>query len=342
LTINAGEAYLMSMNPLVTTGVNAIWTAYQTQMEAVEDRLRLILKDVLPLASEMTSYIVSGGGKRLRPLLMIISSRLCRSEGDASILLAAVVEMIHTATLLHDDVVDSADLRRGQPAAHQRWGNQSAILVGDFLYANSLWLAMGLHNDEINDSLTLACKKMSEGEILELFLDRNLKASEEDYFHVAACKTATLTASTCRLGGILGHIPEKGKTALEQFGYFVGMAFQVADDALDYMASVDRLGKTLGRDLAEGKMTLPLIHCLAHVSGSSRVRLQSKIGSGESRNEDLEEVLDLMRETGSIEYSLSRAREFTRLAQENLSAFPDSSARQHLLALSDFVISRDM
>ena len=342
MTIIAGEAYLMSMNPLVTTGVNAIWTAYQTQMEAVEDRLRLILKDVLPLASEMTSYIVSGGGKRLRPLLMIISSRLCLSEGDASILLAAVVEMIHTATLLHDDVVDSAELRRGKPAAHQRWGNQPAILVGDFLYANSLWLAMGLHNDEINDSLTLACKKMSEGEILELFLDRNLKASEEDYFNVAACKTATLTASTCRLGGILGGISEKGKTALEQFGYFIGMAFQVADDALDYMASVDRLGKTLGRDLAEGKMTLPLIHCLAHVPPSSRLRLQSMIGSGESRNADLEEVLDLMRETGSIEYSLSRAREFTRLAQENLSAFPDSPARQHLFALSDFVISRDM
>ena len=342
MTIIAGEAYLMSMNPLVTTGVNSIWTAYQSQMEAVEDRLRLILKDVLPLASEMTSYIVSGGGKRLRPLLMIISSRLCHSEGDASILLAAVVEMIHTATLLHDDVVDSAELRRGKPAAHQRWGNQPAILVGDFLYANSLWLAMGLHNDEINDSLTLACKKMSEGEILELFLDRNLKASEEDYFNVAACKTATLTASTCRLGGILGGISEKGKTHLEQFGYFVGMAFQVADDALDYMASVDRLGKTLGRDLAEGKMTLPLIHCLAHVPSSSRLRLQSMIGSGESRNTDLEEVLDLMRETGSIEYSLSRAREFTRLAQENLSAFPDSPARQHLFALSDFVISRDM
>ena len=342
MTIITGEAYLMTMNPLMTTGVNTIWSAYQTQMEAVEERLRLILKDVIPLASEMTSYIVSGGGKRLRPLLMIISSRLCQSEGDASILLASVVEMIHTATLLHDDVVDSADLRRGKPAAHQRWGNQPAILVGDFLYANSLWLAMGLHNDEVNDSLTLACKKMSEGEILELFLDRNLSASEEDYFTVAACKTATLTASTCRLGGILGDIPESGKNALEQFGYFVGMAFQVADDALDYMASVDRLGKTLGRDLAEGKMTLPLIHCLANTPSSIRPLLQSKIGSGVSRNEDLEEVLSLMRETGSIEYSLSRAREFTRLAQDNLSTFPDSPARQHLWALSEFVIARDM
>ena len=337
-----GEAYLMSMNPLMTTGVNSIWTAYQPQMEAVEDRLRLILKEVIPLASEMTSYIVSGGGKRLRPLLMIISSRMCQSEGDSSILLAAVVEMIHTATLLHDDVVDSAELRRGKPAAHQRWGNQPAILVGDFLYANSLWLAMGLHNDEINDSLTLACKKMSEGEILELFLDRNLSASEEDYFNVAACKTATLTASTCRLGGILGQISDEGKSALDQFGYFVGMAFQVADDALDYMASEDRLGKTLGRDLAEGKMTLPLIHCLAHVSPADRLRLQSKIGLGEARLQDLEEVIGLMKDTGSIEYSLSKAREFTKLAQENLSVFPDSPARQHLFALSDFVISRDM
>ena len=340
--MNLGEAYLMSMNPLLTTGVNAIWTAYQSQMEAVESRLGLILRDVVPLASDMTSYIVSGGGKRLRPLLMIISSRLSNSEGEESILLASVVELIHTATLLHDDVVDSADFRRGKPAAHQKWGNQPAILVGDFLYANSLWLAMGLHNHEVNDSLTLACKKMSEGEILELFLDRNLKATEEDYFKVAACKTATLTASTCRLGGILGHIGEDRKQALEQFGYFVGMAFQVADDALDYMANEDRLGKTLGRDLAEGKMTLPLIHCLANVRSGGRALLQSKIGSGDVRTEDLGEVLSLMNQTGSIDYSLSRAREFTGLAQKNLDLFPDSPARQHLLALSDFVISRDI
>jgi octaprenyl-diphosphate synthase len=340
--MNLDEAYLMSMNPLLTTGVNSIWTAYQAQMEAVEARLRLILKDVVPLASEMTSYIVSGGGKRLRPLLMIISSRLSNSEGDNSILLASVVELIHTATLLHDDVVDSADLRRGKQAAHQKWGNQPAILVGDFLYANSLWLAMGLHNHEVNDSLTLACKKMSEGEILELFLDRNLEATEEDYFNVAACKTATLTASTCRLGGILGGIPEDRKRALEQFGYFVGMAFQVADDALDYMASEERLGKTLGRDLAEGKMTLPLIHCLANTDSAGRSHLQSKIGLGEIHSEGLGEVLSLMKETGSIEYSLSRAKEFTNMAQKNLSLFPDSPAKHHLLALSDFVISRDM
>ena len=340
--MNLDEAYLMSMNPLLTTGVNSIWTAYQAQMEAVEVRLRLILKDVVPLASDMTSYIVSGGGKRLRPLLMIISSRLSNSEGDNSILLASVVELIHTATLLHDDVVDSADLRRGKQAAHQKWGNQPAILVGDFLYANSLWLAMGLHNHEVNDSLTLACKKMSEGEILELFLDKNLEASEEDYFNVAACKTATLTASTCRLGGILGGVSEERKLALEQFGYFVGMAFQVADDALDYMASEERLGKTLGRDLAEGKMTLPLIHCLANTDSDGRSHLHSKIGLGEIHSEDLGEVLSLMKETGSIEYSISRAKEFTNMAQKNLSLFPDSPAKHHLLALSDFVISRDM
>jgi octaprenyl-diphosphate synthase len=340
--MNLGEAYLMSMNPLLTTGVNSIWTAYQSQMEAVEARLGLILKDVIPLANEMTTYIVSGGGKRLRPLLMIISSRLSNSEGEESILLASVVELIHTATLLHDDVVDSADLRRGKLAAHQRWGNQPAILVGDFLYANSLWLAMGLHNHEVNDSLTLACKKMSEGEILELFLDRNLDACEEDYFNVAACKTATLTASTCRLGGILGQVAEERKFALDQFGYFVGMAFQVADDALDYMASEDRLGKTLGRDLAEGKMTLPLIHCLANISPAGRSHLQSKIGRGDIHSDDLGDVLSLMRETGSIEYSLSRAREFTGMAQKNLNIFPDSPAKQHLVVLSDFVTSRDM
>ena len=331
----------MGMNPLIESGVNSIWTSYRDQMESVEVKLRELLTGIVPLASEMTSYIVSGGGKRLRPLLMVISSRLSEAEGPDPILLAAVVEMIHTATLLHDDVVDNADVRRGKRAAHQRWGNQSAILVGDFLYANSLWLAMGLHSHEINDSLTLACKKMSEGEILELFLDGNLDATEEQYYNVAACKTATLTASTCRLGGVLGGVSDEEKNALDSFGYFVGMAFQVADDALDYMASEEKLGKTLGRDLAEGKMTLPLIHCLSKASEPSRARIVSKIGSGLVKNGDLEEVLQLMRETGSIDYSLSRAREFTRKAQESLSCFPDSLPKQHLLALSEFVISRE-
>jgi len=331
----------MGMNPLIESSVNNIWTSYRDQMVSVEEKLRDLLTGIVPLASEMTSYIVSGGGKRLRPLLMVISSRLSDAEGSNPILLAAVVEMIHTATLLHDDVVDNADVRRGKQSAHQRWGNQSAILVGDFLYANSLWLAMGLHSHEVNDSLTLACKKMSEGEILELFLDGNLEATEDQYYNVAACKTATLTASTCRLGGVLGGVSDEKKNALESFGYFVGMAFQVADDALDYMASEEKLGKTLGRDLSEGKMTLPLIHCLSKASESSRARIVTKIGSGLVKNGDLEEVLQIMQETGSILYSLSRAREFTRKAQESLSCFPDSLSKQHLLALSEFVISRE-
>ncbi|MDA8150320.1 MAG: polyprenyl synthetase family protein [Nitrospiraceae bacterium] len=332
----------MVMNPLLETGINGIWIAYRDQMAAVEEKLHAILTGIVPLASEMTSYVVSGGGKRLRPLLMVISSRLSGAEGPEPILLAAVVEMIHTATLLHDDVVDNADVRRGKKAAHQRWGNQPAILVGDFLYANSLWLAMGLHSHEVNDSLTLACKKMSEGEILELFLDGNLDATEDQYYNVAACKTATLTASTCRLGGILGGLSDEEKEALDRFGYYVGMAFQVADDALDYMASEEKLGKTLGRDLSEGKMTLPLIHCLATSSADSRSRLVTKVGSGEIRNGDLDEVLRLMKDTGSIEYSLGRAREFTRKAQESLECFSHSLPKQHLLALSDFVISREM
>lgn len=330
------------MNPLSTTGLKNVWAEYEPDLLAVEDCLLQFTESSTDTIRDVTSHIIRSGGKRLRPLLMVISSRLSEYSGSHMVLLSAVVEFIHTATLLHDDVVDRAEMRRGRPAVNQLWGNQAAVLVGDYLYATALWMATGIHNHEINDVLTLACRKMSEGEVLELMLDNNLDATEEDYLKVVECKTAALTAGTCRMGAILGDLDTAGKKALEDFGYYVGMAFQVADDTLDYMAREDRLGKTLGKDLSEGKMTLPLLHCLAHSTASCREQLVRMMGQGEITASQLKDVLGLMKETGSLEFSLEKAIGFMRKAKLSLDPFPESIHKQNLLALSDFIIERDL
>ncbi len=330
------------MNPLSATGLKNVWADYEQDLLAVEDRLLQFAGDANDYIRDVTSHIIRSGGKRLRPLLMVISARLSGYSGPDMTLLSAVVEFIHTATLLHDDVVDHAEMRRGRPSANQVWGNQAAVLVGDYLYATALWMATGIHIHEINDVLTLACRKMSEGEVLELMLDNNLAAREEDYFNVVECKTAALTAGTCRMGAILGNLDPLRKKALEDFGYYIGMAFQVADDTLDYMAQKDRLGKTLGKDLSEGKMTLPLLHCLAHSPTPQREVLVQRIGQGEITDMHLGEVVGFMKTTGSLDFSLERAVSFMRKAKQSLDPFPDSLHKQNLLALSDFIIERDL
>ncbi|MHB1285992.1 MAG: polyprenyl synthetase family protein [Leptospirales bacterium] len=330
------------MNPLSATGLKNVWADYEQDLLAVEDRLLQFAGDSNDYIRDVTSHIIRSGGKRLRPLLMVISSRLSGYSGPNMTLLSAAVEFIHTATLLHDDVVDHAEMRRGRPSANQVWGNQASVLVGDYLYATALWMATGTHIHEINDVLTLACRKMSEGEVLELMLDNNLSAREEDYFNVVECKTAALTAGTCRMGAILGSLDSVQKKALEDFGYYIGMAFQVADDTLDYMAQKDRLGKTLGKDLSEGKMTLPLLHCLANSQASQREILVQRIGQGEITDLHLGEVVGYMKTTGSLEFSLERAVSFMKQAKQSLDPFPDSLHKQNLLALSEFIIERDL
>ena len=330
------------MNPLAMESLRNVWTDYASDLKAVESSLHGLTLDANATIRDVTSHLFGSGGKRLRPMLLIISSRLSGYDGSNMILLSAAVEFIHTATLLHDDVVDHAEIRRGKPAANQVWGNQAAILVGDYLYATALYIATGIHDHEINDILTLACRQMSEGEILELMLDNNPQATEEEYLEVVARKTAALTAGTCRMGGILGGLDAAGRKSLEDYGYFAGMAFQVADDALDYMAKEERLGKTLGKDLSEGKMTLPLLHCLSAVSPSNRENIISCMGKGDLSPGDLKMVLSFMKETSSLEYALSRATGFMNQARAALDYFPNSSHRQNLLALSDFIIERDL
>ena len=226
---------------------------------------------------------------------MVLCSRLCDYHGADDIILASVVEFIHTATLLHDDVVDEADVRRGQPAARSIWGNQASILVGDYMYSKALYKAVTLKNQEVNEILSTTTKKMSEGELLQLSKTADINISEDEYLKIIDSKTAILIAATCRLAGVISDVSEEGKNSLTRIGWNIGMAFQLTDDTLDYTAAKERLGKTLGKDLSEGKITLPLLHLLKNCSDAEKPLIHRIIKEGKIRDEDLEFIQTLFK-----------------------------------------------
>ncbi|MBI4715850.1 MAG: polyprenyl synthetase family protein, partial [Nitrospirae bacterium] len=225
-----------------------IWTLFRDDLARVEQWIRNTLsgesanlRTTVPYVAEVTHHLFNGGGKRVRPLLLLLSSSLCGEEADERrILLASVVEFIHTATLLHDDVIDDAPIRRGRKSPRMIWGNQASILVGDYLYTKALCLAVSLKNHEINETLSEVTRRMTEGELLQLFRNGDPEISEEDYLEIIGCKTAALMSAACRLGGIVGEGSEEKKEALTLYGRFIGTAFQLTDDALDYSADRDR------------------------------------------------------------------------------------------------------
>ncbi len=319
-----------------------IWRLYHDDLVAVEGQIKRSLDSGIPLANQVAEHILLSGGKRLRPLLMILVTRLCGHSGPESTLLAGVVEFIHTATLLHDDVIDNAEIRRGKQAARSLWGNQASILVGDYLYTMALCQAVALKNQELDETLAMACRRMSEGEVLQLSLSGNLNISEREYLTIVEYKTAMLIAATCRLGGIIGEIPLEEKERLTAFGLDLGIAFQVADDTLDYVADKEKLGKSLGKDLREGKITLPLLHLLKNCHLPERMKIEHVIqAEGGILEENLEMILQLMQDYGSIRYAMERAQDYVERAKCVLNHFPDSIHRQALLTLADYIIARE-
>jgi len=256
-----------------------VWEYYRDELQQVEDTIKKSLNSQVNLINEITHYILSSGGKRIRPLLLIITSRLNGREPNnhPEVLLASSVEFIHTATLLHDDVIDQADVRRGKKSAHTLWGNQASILVGDYLYTQAMSCALSLASQEVNSVLAEACRLMTEGETLQLTHHGNLEVTEQEYLKVIQYKTAALLSATCRLGGIVSGLDLDKRESLARFGLHLGIAYQLADDTLDYIADKDLLGKSLGKDLKEGKITLPLLHLLSNCPGRERERVKGII-----------------------------------------------------------------
>jgi octaprenyl-diphosphate synthase len=312
----------------------------QEDLTKVEAQFRKDLDSEVDLIRKVGEYVLASGGKRLRPMLLLLCARLTGYRGDHHIGLASVVEFIHTATLLHDDVVDSAVLRRGNASANAVWGNEASVLVGDFLFAKSFSIMVEAGNLRILKALSDATTMMAEGEVLQLISTCDLDLDESRYMEVVRNKTAVLIAATCQCGGILGEVSPSQEEALARFGMHLGVAFQFMDDALDYVAEESEFGKTRGHDLAEGKMTLPLIHTLRQCTIEERERMAAIIEEEDLAESDLDFVLRLIGRYDGIGYTQTRARELVQLAKNYLATFPNVPEKEALSELADYVVLR--
>ncbi len=322
--------------------IEQVWKGLEQDLAGVESCMQANLKSNAPLIAEVGLHLLRGGGKRIRPLLLLLSAKACGYEGDRHYLLASIVEYIHTASLLHDDVVDEAVMRRGQKSANRLWGNQASILVGDYLYSKALYLAVRERNQEIMDVLSEATTIMSEGEVMQLSHIGNLDISEDDYLQVITNKTAMLIAASCKLGAIIAGADPSVKDAMASFGMNIGIAFQLIDDALDYSAQEWKLGKEVGKDLQEGKVTLPLIHVLRNASGEEAARIRGIFEKAEIDSDDLEYLFQSIDRHKAIDYTMDRTQVYVQNAKSALDCFPSSSAKDALLAVSDFIYNREL
>lgn len=317
-----------------------VLSGYKSELARVESCLERHITSDIKLITEVADHLIAGGGKRIRPLLHLISSRLCGYRGEASFALAAAIEFIHTATLLHDDVIDEAVVRRGRPSANVVWGNAVSVLVGDFLYSKSFNLLSETDDLRIIRLMAQMANIMSEGEVFQLMKCGSVDLTEEEYFSIVEKKTAVLISAACESGAVMGGVDEGRVAALKKYGYKVGMAFQIVDDALDYMASQEGFGKSIGKDLEEGKMTLPLIYTLAHSRTADREMVRAAIEKKEPTPDVLKAIHSLIRNSGGIDYALERAAGFIREATDELSIFHDCREKEELLAVAGHVLSR--
>jgi octaprenyl-diphosphate synthase len=307
---------------------------------AVDRLITKRLRSEIVLVNQISQYIIGSGGKRLRPLLHLLAARASGYEGDEHIQMAAIVEFIHTATLLHDDVVDESSRRRGQEAAHRIWGNAASVLVGDFLYSRSFQLMVELETPEVMKILADTTNTIAEGEVLQLMQMGNPELDRADYFQVISDKTACLFAASARLGGVLARRGESIKEALAEYGRLLGQAFQITDDVLDYRADDHDLGKSLGDDLAEGKVTLPLIIAMQRVDRKDRAEMVEMIKAGGS--EDHARVRALMDEVGALDAAMDQARELSIQARDCLSLLDETRERQALEVISSYAVDRSI
>ena len=317
----------------------AIQALARDDMAAVDALIRNRLASDVVLINQVAEYIVGAGGKRLRPMLLLLAAGALGHRGTDAHQLAAVVEFIHTATLLHDDVVDESDLRRGRRTANAVWGNAASVLVGDFLYSRSFQLMVELDRIEVMRILADTTNQIAEGEVLQLLHVRNPDTDEAAYLRVIERKTAVLFAAATRLGALLAGADDATCNALHDYGLNLGYAFQIADDVLDYASDAQTLGKNLGDDLAEGKATLPLIHAMAHADEAVRNGLRSAIEHGDT--DALPDVVAAIQSSGGLDYSRSRADEYAQAARAALAGLEDNAYVAALRGLADYAVRRD-
>lgn len=318
--------------------IQAIRDLVKADFDAVNQLIAKRLYSKVNLIQEIAEHIIHSGGKRLRPLLVLLCARALNYSGRNHIELAAVIEFIHTATLLHDDVVDASMLRRGLQTANAIWGNDASILVGDFLYSRSFQMMANLQNMRVMEVLADATNQIAEGEVLQLMNRHNLDADEAIYMEVIRCKTAKLFEAATQLGAIAANAISEQELALATYGLHLGIAYQLIDDVLDYTAATAELGKNLGDDLAEGKPTLPLIYALQHGTAQQAKLIRDAILNGGLAN--LTDILEIMETTGAFAYARQKAQYQADLAIASLSIIPESPFRSALKELAQFAIER--
>ncbi len=319
----------------------AVYADIKPELDRVEEQLEAWSGSLNPLTAEVSRYVLRKKGKRLRPALVLLASRLFRAEPGEQVFLASLVELIHTASLIHDDIIDKAEVRRGEESVHAKWGPNVTVLLGDHLYIKSIGLALESRHDRIIHLLADVSARMIEGELDELAASGDLGISEQRYLEIIDKKTAVLFVTCCRIGAILGRASLEDEDALAEFGRSIGLGFQIVDDLLDFTADERALGKPVMSDLAEGRVTLPLIHALRGDGRPHRERISGLVGQRAISREDRAAVLEALGANGSLDYAAAVARRYAEDAVGILGRFPDSPTKRALAALARFIVDRN-
>ena len=326
--------------PVTNDALGRLTALLAPEMQATNQAILARMESPVALIPQLAAHLVAAGGKRLRPLLTLATAKLCGYEGERQISLAACVEFIHTATLLHDDVVDESTLRRGFASANAVFGNKASVLVGDFLFARAFQLMVEDGSLEVLRILCSASATIAEGEVLQLTTQNDLSTTEEKYFEVIRGKTAALFAAACEVGAVIAGCPAEQCAAIAKFGMDLGMAFQLVDDALDYSAVQAELGKTVGDDFREGKLTYPVLVAIAAAQGEEPAFWTRTIEQGEQTEADLPAALELIRKYSATARTIARAEQFIDSACAALDGFPESEMRTALINVARYTTAR--
>ena len=307
-------------------------------MRRVNDVIESHLSSEVVLINQLSQHIIHSGGKRLRPMLVMLAAQSCQYQGEQDALLASVIEFIHTATLLHDDVVDDSEMRRGQQTASTIWGNEAAVLVGDYLYSRAFQMMVKAESMEIMNLLANTTNTIAQGEVMQLLNINDPDTSEEKYHQVIYHKTACLFEAACEIGAIISGSDSDTREAMGRFGKHLGIAFQLVDDALDYEADSEELGKNVGDDLAEGKPTLPLIYAMEQGNDAERELIRNAIEQGGL--DQIDEITAIIKSTGALEYTHQQAIEHATLAKNSLTGLASTESRNAMEFLADYAVER--
>ncbi len=321
-------------------GIEALVGLVAGDMDRVNAMILSRTGSEVTMIPEVANHLISSGGKRLRPMLTLATAGLAGYRGDGHVKLAASVEFMHTATLLHDDVVDESDMRRGRVAARIKWGNEASVLVGDFLLGQAFKMMVEVQSLRALEILSTAATIIAEGEVMQLAAAKNTETTEDEYLAVIRAKTAELFAAACEVGPVIAGRPKAEQAACRSYGMNLGIAFQLVDDALDYGGTSAKLGKNVGDDFREGKITLPVVLSFRRGNGQERAFWKRVLEAGEIDDRDLEQAIGIMRRHRALDDTIERARHYGAMARDGLALFPESPMKQALLSAVDFCIAR--